>query len=313
MQEDLSFYRCKEVKHRVKHEVGKKHGLCLTDILSLLEQGFSQKQIAQHFNCSKANITYHLKKARQNGLIQENFRTTGKVEYFIENKPVKQSHIGGVTLPNRSDKIALHHIDFRFKIIKDRDKFVLSDKILLKHGTSYETKTLSNGITLRKYHNGSLIIQNIKVTADNYTSAVLQANSVAIDVKKYLEKRFGIVLSKIPEITRKPHVVPKLHPNLQKEVQETAREFKIEKPDGFTIDQSDGVGKGHMEYKLGGLKTEKERKNAVKKAELLSNMPEMLSFLLEQQVTFSMNLKLHLEVLTDIKEAIKELRNEIKK
>jgi predicted DNA-binding transcriptional regulator len=300
-----------EVNEQVNDKGTKKKGLSLTHILSLLENGLTQSDIAQEFQCSKANICQRIKKATQDGLIQREPYSIGNIGLITDKNKVNEAHIGDVLPFSNDNKLEIHHIDFKFKILKDTAKFVISEPIQLKNGASYQLYQLPNGLVIRKYANGSLIMQGIRVESDRYANAIAKATSSALDVKAYLEKRFGIILNKNPEITKLPDIVPKLPQELRGSVMDIARQGKVEARDGFTIDESEGEGKGHMEFKLAKLEPSKQ-KEAIKKAELMANIPELLNFLVEQQFVFSMNLKQHLEVLTKMSDSLDLINTTLK-
>jgi DNA-binding Lrp family transcriptional regulator len=291
----------KENSEKVKDNGTKKIGLSLTHILSLLDRGYSQTQIAKHLHCSKANITYHLKKAKEKGIIQREPYSIGNISLTIDKNKVKDINTGDVK------GLEIHHLDFKFNIIKDNPNFLLSEQINLKNGTSYQLKTLSNGIVIRKYQNGTIIIQGIRVDSDNYSNAIAKATILVNDIKTYLEKAFRIRLTRHPEITKLPDIVPELPKAMREGVIEIAKQVKVESKDGFTIDESEGEGKGHAEYKLSKLKTKSQQEKAIQNAEMLSNLPQTMTdmkyktdILTEQLVCFSVNLKQHLEVLGKI-------------
>jgi hypothetical protein len=291
---------------KVKDNGTKKKGLSLTRMLLLLEQGFTQTYIAKHFLCSKANICYHLRKATQNGLIQRLPYSIGNISLIIDSNKVKDAHTGEVIpLLNETHKLELHHLDFKLKLIKDNDRFVLGNSIQLNNGASYQLYRMSNGVVIRKYTNRTVVIQGIRVESDCYANAIAKATSSAEQYKQFLEKRYRVIFSKEMTVCKQPDIVPHLPQELKNLVQDIAKEGKVEADTGFTIDESEGEGKGHAEFKLSKIDKSKQ-KEAIKKAELMSNIPELLSLLLEQQVCFSANLMQHLDILTKMSNSLDE-------
>jgi hypothetical protein len=296
-----------------------KKGIRLSSILSLLELGKSQKEIANELGCSEANISKRLKWAERHRFAVLQFNSYGNI--WNTNPDDLTRIIADEVIVPKSGNIELHQFDaklclfypqhveildeffeFKYKAKKGkkwnpkRNQHIYSIPIYLKH--------LGYTVNLRKSKgSNSLVIQGVKAWGEDYCQArdraILTCFSIIWPLATNLQIKFRMDNF---EVTRTGDVA--INPPTDSELKGITRNIVENvgniRTGNLQIDDSNNNG-GQIEIKTDYKNSDKRRealKDANNLATLIKNADVILAVpkKLDSIITLLTNLKITREI-----------------
>ena len=294
-------------------------------ILVSINKGMYLSQMARKLGMSKQNVAYYLKKLEKEGYIQTEIRTSAKFytltekgKEFLKKLRIKLTKSQKFSLPT-TEEVRLHNLAIKFPILEDNPNFnwQRANPNLKNWLEKYQTLD-QYGITLKKTTK-HIIVYIHQFYAKDYSEWLnkllvrialvdryLRDNGIKIDIfnGKVISQHIAITMNKQIEDSLKRIVGKKITASIN-----LGRKAKSVYP-------SDLKAKAWIDYSLGRMELES---NDMEYIENFMLMPERVArfeklgeFILEQQYQFSQNLALHMEILREMKETLKEIRDSLR-
>jgi len=273
------------VKNNVKTAV--KTNFLLHELLQLLAKEMYGTEIAKKFGWSRQKLHYYISKLKKLGLIHEKVRSS---MILYELTPECKSFITGCN-KFYNGAIRLHNISYSLEILQDAD--MPHDKEISVLGYwNKQIKRLSDA-TIEKTTKHIIIHIKSLVGSDPY-ELINKSRTTVEELRIILEKSFKFKLGD-PMLIRKPHfaVMDPLANKIVKHIQVSTEEAKL--------DASEGLGE--LEF-FDPVSVDNYIKMPQKIAELENHLIKQTE-IMDQ---FSKNLELHLQVLQEIRDAVKEMK-----
>lgn len=266
----------------------------LISIMNMIREGEYQSSIGRRFGWSKQRLHPHIKRLEKNGLIAREFRSS-IVSYKITDLG-KEWYRRCISLQNSN--IRLHNISFEFKILKDNE--TPYDKRIEVNNWFKEIRKLLN-CTVEKIDSPEkkFIVSVSSLIGQDPYQLLNKASNIARSVMDDYEEKFGIEVELEGRMVRQPHFAIS-----DPVIRETANHIQLSIKNA-KVDKSEGYGE--LEY----LNPE-----AVKQyIEMPERLEKLENHLINQTLIMDKladNIRLHLEVLTNMNETLKEIRESLK-
>lgn len=270
-----------EVK-MTKREVKTK--LLLIELCYLLSAGEYTSSIAKRYGWGKQRINYYMRILRKGNLIEKEFRSSYK-KYRLTEEGKKF-----ITECGWGQGVNLHNISYKYEILKEGEGFEWDKIVKLQGWTKFLKKEKDFSIERTPKH---IIIHLSKLFSSDPYEAQNKSRTVSDSSIKILRDK-GWVLGEA-ELIKKPHyaLVDPVIARFADKVQLSTEESKVDKSEGF----------GELEYF-----TPQKANDYIKMPQRVAELEQHLIRQTEIMDRFSKQIELHLQVLQDIRDAVRELR-----
>ncbi|RLG43130.1 MAG: hypothetical protein DRO01_00105 [Thermoproteota archaeon] len=306
---DISEIEGKGKKRKVKVK------FLLFDILNKIHNGYLTTDIYKKYGMRKQNFYYYIRKLKNLGLIELEYRTLGGAKYRLTPKG-KNFYEGFVS--SLKGYIRLHHVIFTYPIKKFGNLRFQRD--WYANGTHFFYLKWSKHVGLRWNH-VSMDVMISSLWGKSPFELLDEAKNLANEVISELTKVHGFEFGE-GKLTRKPHfaIINQQTLNLANKIfkklgMETTTE--VSKVDG---------SEGFAEYEIVSDKNDEDPEDLAKYAEIAQNFPKYIYDMqkdiseLKQTITnqlvpaiseLSRQIQLHLEATQEWKTSATEIKNSI--
>lgn len=301
----------------------KKSFTLLYRILILINKGQYPTQIARTLGKSKQSIKYHIDKLERQGYIKLVVKSNAKF-YELTDKGKQllkdlKDQSKKFSLPT-SEEMRLHNLAIKFPILKDNPNFKW-DKANqgLKNWMEQYKRLPEYGITLKKTTN-HIIVYLHQFMAKDFSEFLNKITLSIAVVNTYLSQN-GIKIDIFGGKVISQHLALTVNKKIEDGIKRMLNQKNITAEVDLnrlakSVYPTDLKAKAWIDHSLGRMEIET---NDLEYIENFLLMPERVArferlgeFIITQQVAFAKNLELHLKVLKNIGESIKELNKTIK-
>ena len=288
-----------------------KNVLLLYRILKAIKKGMYPAQIARQLRLSKQLVSYHIKQAEKKGLVKLEFRTNFN-SYILTEKGLEFIRkVKKVSIPSTSSSVRLHNLAVKFPILRDNPGAEWDEENELRNWIEgYSRVSFPVGLTVKKttrsvvvYFHQFRTVRPMFLT--EFYSWVLKG---IILVQMWLSREKGILIDVMNGEVLRQHVANE-SPEFNKRVgKRMTVEVKLGRR-AESVYPSREDAKAWIDRSLGNVDIET---NDMLYEEKLLMMPEYMhqvaSTFIPAVEELGKQIRLHLEVLQGIKQAIEELR-----
>jgi len=287
-------------------------------IMRGIQKGMYPTQIARVLRLPKSTVLYHVKNLEKLGLVKRRFRTNFLVFEITEKGLDFMRKVRRGSIPSRKNVepgTRLHNLVIKFPILKDNpDAKWDSENELRNWVEKYLRVEFPIGLTIKKTTRHVLVyFHQFRTRRSAFLSDFYNwVMKGVILVQQFLMNEKGIVIDVFDGRVVRQHVANE-SPEFDKHVERgSTAEVKLGR-DAVSIFPSDEEARAWLDKSLGLLDIET---NDMLYEEKLLMMPEYMHEIARRFLPaveqYARQIRLHLEVLQGIKQAVEELRTVLK-
>ncbi len=229
------------------------------------------------------------------------------------------------TLLHNDNIFELHNLSYVLKLIKKPDWWEKRKPRLEKlkdwnfksidFGTKYE-QLMNENFVIQTYPESIIIIARKRYYSNTPYEVIGQAINDVLDIISYLEEKFKFKLfpNEIPALEIRNEDFNRIKDHLAEHCKKEGRRFLVETSKGKVwVDYSEPFGKEANTPDIQDTLERHTKDLIINKPLTNSELQNLVQSVVQNQVVFDKNISLHQEVLREIRDAIKELKEEVKK
>jgi hypothetical protein len=274
------------------------------------------QSLSKYTNLKSVTLYKRLKILRKDNLI-ENIFPIWKIPHGQVEKCRTLLH---------NDKIfELHNLSYVLKLVKVPDWWTKRKPRLQKlkgwnfksidFGVKYE-QLMNENFVIQTYPESIIIILRKRYYSNSPYEVITEGINDVLDIISYFEERikFKLFPNEIPALEIRNEDFNRIKDHLAEHCKKEGRRFLIKTSKGNCwVDYSEPFGKESDTPDIQDT-LERHTKDLIMNKPLLnSELQALVQGVVQNQVVFDKNISLHQEVLREIRDAIKELKEEIKK
>lgn len=293
-------------RKRCKRDVKVKKTNFYICILNSINNGLNPNQISKRNNTKRQNINHYIAILKKKKLIRKIGYGTWKLTK--QGKKARCKSFSGV-VSEHDKKIEIWRMGYRFLIEHDNDIDELKTQILRSGGKIQKGHVLNCWIMKGKEH---LDIYGTVSKSDNLWNAVIQAMIEIIACRGYMEDKYHLLLSPLSPL--KPDIIINT-PETKKVAENVFNALSRIRTEYFDVGDSSKTGKPEFEAKdlihaqnvLDNIGIENKADKIIK---ALTGLDDKLAPVISE---LSYQIKLHLDVMTNMRDTLKEMRGYFKR
>lgn len=285
--------------------------LLLYRILKAIRKGMYPAQIARQLRVSKQLVAYYVKQAEKEGLVKLEFRTNFKSYILTEKGLGFIREVKKVSIPSMKSSVRLHNLAVKFPVLRDNPDARWDRENELRNWIeSYSTLSFPIGVTVKKTTRSVIMYFHQFVTEkpmflSEFYNWVLKG---IVLVQAWLSREKGILIDVMNGEVIRQHIANE-SPEFNRRVgRRTTVEVRLGRR-ARSVYPSREDAKAWIDRSLGNVDIET---NDMLYEEKLLMMPEYMHEIASRFIPaveeYARQIRLHLEVLQGIKQAVEELR-----
>lgn len=304
------------------YKLGDKDTKILQNLIQNLE-GLRVSSLSKYTSIKPITLYKRLEKLKKKGLVENLYPiwkiVRGQVDFCIN-------------LLHSDNIFELHNLSYVLKLIKKPDWWEKRKPRLerlkewqfksINFGTKYE-QLINENFVIQTYPESIIIISRKRYYSNQPYEVITQAIEDVLDIISYLEEQFKFKLLQdgFQALEIRNNDFNRIKDYLAEHCKKEGRRFLVETSKGKVwVDYSEPFGKEANTPDIQDTLEKHTKDLIVNKPMLNSELQQVLTITANQisqvvnnQEIFDKNISLHQEVLREIRDAIKELREEIKK